>query len=41
VDDAHRQEHRRPASIQTLKRQLGVGQPKAQAIRAALDGRAP
>ncbi|WP_392967220.1 hypothetical protein [Streptomyces sp. LN245] len=39
VDDAHRQEHRRPASIQTLKKELGVGQPKAQAIRAALDGR--
>ncbi|MEU4169469.1 hypothetical protein AB0F46_21660 [Streptomyces sp. NPDC026665] len=39
VDDAHRQEHDRPASIHTLKRELGVGQPKAQAIRAALDGR--
>jgi hypothetical protein len=42
VDAAHRQEHGRPASIQTLKKQLGVGQPKAQAIRAALDsGRQP
>lgn len=37
VDDAHRQEHGRPAGIQTLKKDLGVGQPKAQGIRALLD----
>lgn len=40
VDAAHRQKHRRPASIQTLKKQLGVGQAKAQTIRAALDTQA-
>jgi hypothetical protein len=36
VDDAHRQEHKRPASIHTLKKELGVGQPKAQLIRDLL-----
>jgi hypothetical protein len=41
VDDAHRQEHRRPAGIQTLKRELHVGQDKARQIRAQLDGRQP
>jgi hypothetical protein len=39
VDEAHRAKHGRPASIQTLKKTLGVGQPKATAIRAELDGR--
>ncbi|MFF3884055.1 hypothetical protein [Streptomyces sp. NPDC001914] len=39
VDAAHRGKHGRPAGIQTLKKELGVGQPKATAIRAALDGR--
>jgi hypothetical protein len=41
VDDAHRHKHGRPAGIQTLKKELGVGQPKATALRAALDGRQP
>ncbi|MEU4168885.1 hypothetical protein AB0F46_18655 [Streptomyces sp. NPDC026665] len=41
VDAAHRGKHGRPAGIQTLKKELGVGQPKATAIRAALDGRQP
>lgn len=38
VDDAHRRTHNRAASIQTLKRELRVGQTKAQQIRALLDG---
>ncbi|MGW1961804.1 hypothetical protein ACWCPD_16190 [Streptomyces sp. NPDC001935] len=41
VDDEHREKHGRPAGIQTLKRELGVGQPKATALRVALDGRQP
>ncbi|MGQ5606179.1 hypothetical protein [Streptomyces sp. EKS3.2] len=45
VDTDHRRAHDgRPASIKTLKRELRVGQTKAQQIRAALDslsGKAP
>ncbi len=37
VDTDHRRIHRRPASIATLKRELGIGQKKAQAVRAVLD----
>ena len=40
VDTEHRRTHRRPASIHTLKRELRVGQPKAQQIRELLDGSA-
>lgn len=40
VDAEHQHKHRRPASIQTLKTELGVGQPKAQRIRNELSGRA-
>ncbi|MEU1275306.1 hypothetical protein [Streptomyces sp. NPDC005799] len=34
----HRRIHGRPASIQVLKSELGIGQPKAQLIREALAG---
>ncbi|MFE6408497.1 hypothetical protein ACFVOR_16360 [Streptomyces sp. NPDC057837] len=37
VDAAHRRAHGRPASIQTLKAQLRIGQTKAQLIRNALN----
>ncbi|WP_314411391.1 hypothetical protein [Streptomyces sp. DSM 40484] len=37
VDADHRSTHRRPASIASLKRELGIGQKKATAVRAALD----
>jgi hypothetical protein len=36
VDAAHRSKHGRPASVQTLKTQLRIGQPKAQLVRDAL-----
>nr|WP_237269876.1 hypothetical protein [Streptomyces caniscabiei] len=38
VDAAHRRTHGRPAGIRVLKQELHVGQPKAKAIRALLDG---
>ncbi|WRZ36202.1 hypothetical protein OG931_21840 [Streptomyces phaeochromogenes] len=37
VDADHRRTHGRPASLHTLKRELGIGQKKAQRLRAALD----
>lgn len=37
VDDQHQAKHGRPASIQTLKRELHIGQPKAGRVRAQLD----
>ncbi len=40
VDAAHRKRHGRPASIQTLKSELHVGQKKATALRDALAGKA-
>ncbi|MFF9269102.1 hypothetical protein [Streptomyces rochei] len=44
VDADHRRVHGRPASLKHLKRELRVGQARAQQIRAALDslsGKAP
>ncbi|MDX2700786.1 hypothetical protein PV398_46475, partial [Streptomyces ipomoeae] len=38
VDAAHRRTHRRPASVQTLKKELRVGQKKAQQLRDLLRG---
>jgi hypothetical protein len=38
VDAAHRRTHRRPASVQTLKKELRVGQKKAQQLRDLLAG---
>ncbi|MCX4622808.1 hypothetical protein ACF09G_13035 [Streptomyces albogriseolus] len=40
VDAAHRKAFNRPASIQTLKSELHVGQKKATALRDALAGKA-
>ncbi|MGW6459104.1 hypothetical protein ACWF94_24810 [Streptomyces sp. NPDC055078] len=37
VDADHRRTHGRPASIRVLKRELSVGQPTAQRVRAQLD----
>jgi hypothetical protein len=41
VDAEHRRTHNRPAGIRVLKQELRIGQPKAKAIRALLDGATP
>lgn len=41
VDAEHRRTHNRPAGIRVLKQELHIGQPKAKAIRALLDGATP
>ncbi|MEI5522516.1 hypothetical protein WB388_18095 [Streptomyces brasiliscabiei] len=38
VDAEHRRTHNRPAGIRVLKQQLHIGQDKAKALRALLDG---
>ncbi|MFM9595734.1 hypothetical protein ACKI1J_24260 [Streptomyces scabiei] len=38
VDTEHRRTHNRPAGIRVLKQQLHIGQDKAKALRALLDG---
>ncbi|MFE6903810.1 hypothetical protein ACFVFJ_44515 [Streptomyces sp. NPDC057717] len=38
VDDAHQAKYKRPAGLRTLQKQLRIGQPRAQRMRALLDG---